>query len=166
MSNDDLWLRTGELHRLIATSSDSGAWGASSAAAEQLVDWQRDVLAKILTLTIDQEIQYLSSARLDDEDWDFVAFTETRVVRVLVTQSDGGPARIETTTFPRGTLESLELLDVGAVPDNDDEWPAELNVVGHYRSASIPLPLDRFASGENKRDLGRLLRSLLQDVAH
>lgn len=171
MSNADHRLRTEELNGLIVASSARGEWrspsfeaGGNEAAKSD--GWQREVLSRILTLTIDQDIQYLSSAKLDDGEWDFIAFTETRVVRVLVAESDGSPARIETTTFPRDSLDSLELLDVGAIPDNEDEWPADLNLIGHYRSASIPLPLDGFASGANKRDLVRLLRSLLQDVSH
>jgi hypothetical protein len=166
ISNEEHRSRTEELNNLIVASTESSEWAAPVGSAGTPDGWQAEVLSRILTFTIDQEIQYLSSAKLDDESWDFIAFTETRVVRVLVDQADGQPARIETTTFPRDSLESLELLDVGAIPDDEAEWPADLNLIGHYRSASIPLPLDGFASGANKRELVRLLRSLLQDVSH
>jgi hypothetical protein len=139
-------------------------WDAPSGASGVPDGWRGDVLTRLLALTIDQDILYLSSAKLDDDDWDFIAFTETRVVRVLVTTSGNGEARLETTTFPRDSLESLELLDVGSIPADETEWPAELNVIGHYRSSSIPLPLDKFSSPKNKRELARLLQSLLQDV--
>jgi hypothetical protein len=163
MTNDDHRLRITELHDLVATSSNSGSWARE---IDSIENWQSDVLTRILALTIDQDIQYLSSAKLDDEDWDFVAFTEKRVVRVLVTAAGGTSVRLETTTFARDTLESLELLDVGAIPTNETPWPADLNLIGHYHSASIPLPLDKFASTGNKLELVHLLRSLLQDAAH
>ena len=164
MSNDEHRLRIKQLHDLVLTSSASPVWDAPTNEQGIPDGWRGAVLTHLLTLTLDQDILYLSSANLDGAEWDFIAFTETRVVRVLVTVSDSGDARLETTTFPRESLESLELLDVGGVPEDDGEWPADLNVIGHYRSASIPLPLDKFSSSKNRRELARLLRSLLQDV--
>jgi hypothetical protein len=163
MGNDDHRRRIGELHELVAASSAQARW---SAGLGTLHAWQTTVLSRILALTLDQDIEYLSSAQLSDEDWDFVAFTEHRVVRVLASATGGASVRLETTTFPRDSLESLDLLDVGPIPENEDTWPADLNLIGHYRSASIPLPLDKFASSDNKRKLVHLLQSLLQDVSH
>ncbi|HEY4266993.1 MAG TPA: hypothetical protein VGM94_02265 [Galbitalea sp.] len=159
MANDAYADRTDELHRLIAASSDNGKWTAS---ADDLADWQRDVLARILLLAADQEVQYLSLSKVDDDHWDFVAFTDDRVVRVFVADSDAGPARLEATTFARSSLESLELLDTGPISNSH---PSALRLIGHYRSASISLPLDKFASTTNRGNLERLLQTLLYDVA-
>ncbi len=150
------------LYLLIGKSSDSVPWGA---ARESAPDWQRGVITRLHALTIHDDIRYLSSARLDTGDWDFIAFTPDRVVRVLVTDSSGNAARFETTTFPRVSLQSLELLDVEDIPDGDEPWPVDMNLIGHYLVGSVPLPLDRFASDSNKHDLGQLLQSLLDDVA-
>ena len=150
------------LHLLIGGSSDSDQW---SAVTESAPDWQRGVLTRLHALTIHDDIRYLSSAKLDTGDWDFVAFTPDRVVRVLVTNPGSGTDRFETVTFSRDSLQSLELLDVGSVPDGDEPWPVDVNLIGHYLVGSVPLPLDRFASDSNKRDLSGLLQSLLEDVA-
>jgi hypothetical protein len=166
VSNEEHRLRIQQLHELVLASSVSSEWSSATAPDGAPEGWQRAVLTRLLALTMDQDIAYIASAKLDDQDWDFIAFTESRVVRVLVTLSGKGDARLETTTFPRHSLESLELLDVGPVPENEEDWPVDLTMIGHYRSASIPLPLDKFSSTTNKRELARLLRSLLQDVGH
>jgi hypothetical protein len=150
------------LHLLIGGSSDSDQWGAVGDSAP---DWQQGVLTRLHALTIHDEIHYLSSAKLDTGDWDFVAFTPDRVVRVLVTNSAGDSVRFETVTFARASLQSLELLDVESIPHGDEPWPVDVNLIGHYPAGSVPLPLDRFASDSNKHDLSQLLQSLLEDVA-
>lgn len=164
MGNDDHRNSIEAIRVLVTDSSVSDEqWGA---APGPLAEWKRGVLTRMHALTIHDEIQYLSSAKLDTGDWDFVAFTENRVVRVLVSNAGTDAVRFETVTFPRDSLESLELLDVEKVPEGDDSWPVDVNLIGHYRVGSVPLPLDSFASAENKRDLSVLLRSLLQDLAH
>jgi len=82
---------------------------------------------------------------------------------VLVWNAGSPAVRFETVTFARSSLESLELLDVDVV-DAGASWPGEVNLIGHYRAGSVPLPLDRFASRSNKLDLVRLLRSLQNDL--
>jgi len=164
VSNEELRRSAAELHRLIVGSSLTPSWSTST-APEALPDWQRDVLSKILTLTLGQEILYLSTAMPDDNDWDIIAFTQTTVVRVLLVRNDGEPSRTETSVFPRSSLESLELLDAAPIPDDESEWPSDINLIGHYRSATVALPLDRFASSTNRRELVRLLKTLLEDVA-
>lgn len=149
------------LHLLIGASSDNHQWGASRESAPR---WQQGVIARLHAFTIHDDIRYLSSAKLEAGDWDFIAFTQDRVVRVLVTSADRGDARFETTTFPRQSLQSLELLDVESIPEGDEPWPLDVHVIGHYLVGSIPLPLDRFASDSNKHDLSQLLQSLLDDV--
>lgn len=149
------------LHLLIGKSSDSVPWSAARTSAP---DWQRGVITRLHALTIHDDIRYLSSARVDTGDWDFIAFTPDRVVRVLVTNSNGNAVRFETTTFPRVSLQSLELLDVEDIPDGDEPWPVEVNLIGHYLVGSVPLPLDRFASDSNRHDLSQLLQSLLEDL--
>lgn len=163
MGNDDHRSSIDALRLVVSDSSLSEQWDA---APSPLADWQRGVLTRIHALTLHDEILYLSSAKLDTGDWDFVAFTENRVVRVLVSNAGSDAVRFETVTFPRDSLESLELLDVEKVPEDEDSWPVDVNLIGHYRVGSVPLPLDSFASPENKRDLSVLLRSLLQDLAH
>lgn len=164
MTNEQLRESAGRLHRLIVGSSTAAAWSDSD-EPDTLPEWQRDVISKILALTLNQEILYLSTAMPDDEDWDIVAFTKTSVVRVLLVRVEGSPSRTETSTFARSSLESLELLEVAPIPGDDAEWPSNINLLGHYRSDTVALPLDKFASGTNKRELVRLLESLLEDVA-
>jgi hypothetical protein len=163
MAHEDQRDSIDALRLLVADSSVGERWNAPPSP---LADWQRGVLTRMHALTIHDEIHYMSSAKLDNGDWDFVAFTENRVVRVLVSNSGSDAVRFETVTFPRSSLESLELLDLEQEPDSDDSWPVDVNLIGHYRVGSVPLPLDSFASPENKRDLSVLLRSLLQDLAH
>lgn len=162
--NEDIRQRAAELHQLIIGSSISSTW--SDSARDEVPQWQQDVLSRILALTYDQDILYLSSALPDDDDWDIVAFTDASVVRVLMSRVNGSPSHIEASAFPRASLQSLELMDVAPVPADERVWPSELNLIGHYLSATITLPLDKFSSPDNKRDLVRLLTSLLQDVAH
>ena len=152
----------GALHLLIKGSSKSEEWDA---VGESAPDWQQGVLTRLRALTIHADIRYLSSSKLDTGDWDFVAFTPDRVVRVLVTSPTGDAIRFETVTFSRSSLQSLELLDVESIPDGDQPWPVDVNLIGHYLAGSVPLPLDRFASDSNRHDLSHLLQSLLDDVA-
>ncbi|MEP6481953.1 MAG: hypothetical protein ABJA94_08100 [Rhodoglobus sp.] len=164
MGNDDHRNSIDALRGLVTDSSVSDEqWDA---APSPLTGWQRGVLTRMHALTIHDEIHYLSSAKLDTGDWDFVAFTENRVVRVLVSNAGSDAVRYETVTFPRDSLESLELLDIEKLPEGDESWPVDVNLIGHYGVGSVPLPLDSFASPQNKRDLSVLLRSLLQDLAH
>jgi len=148
------------LHGVIARSSDNTSWGTD---ADRMSDWQRAVLTRLHALTMTDTILYLSSAKAGETEWDFVAFTPRRVVRVLVWNAGSPAVRFETVTFARSSLESLELLDVDVV-DAGASWPGEVNLIGHYRAGSVPLPLDRFASRSNKLDLVRLLRSLQNDL--
>lgn len=165
MDNEQLRRRASGLQRTITGASDSSAW-EDAGAGEGVPDWQRDVLSKILALTLDQEILYLSTALPDQNDWDIIAFTESTVVRVLMVRGSGAPAHTETSVFPRSSLQSLELVEVAPIPDNNDPWPSNMHLIGHYTSATVTLPLDRFASNDNKRELVQLLTSLLQDVSH
>jgi hypothetical protein len=165
MTNEDIRQRAAALHQLIVGASISSAW-ADSSDSDALPSWQRDVLSKILALTFDQDILYLSTAMPEGEDWDIIVFTDETVVRVLLVRNDGEPAHSETSAFPRSSLESLELMDVAPIPDDDEVWPSGLNLIGHYRSATVTLPLDNFASPHNRRDLERLLTSLLRDISH
>jgi len=154
------------LHDLITGSSTSEAWFNAGAAAGGPPQWQRDVISRILALTFDQEIEYLSTAMPDGEDWDIVAFTQSTVVRVLVVKNNEAVSHIESVAFPRSSLDSLELVEVAPIPTDGDAWPTQLGLIGHYRSATLVLPLDKFASSDNQRDLTRLLTSLLQDLGH
>jgi len=165
MVSEEIRERAWELHQLIIGSSTSAAWLASSGGT-RLPEWQHDVLAKILTLTYDQEILYLSTALPDAEDWDIIAFTDSSVVQVVMNRVDGKSPHVEASAFPRSSLESLELLDVAQIPEDESLWPSDLTLIGHYRSATVTLPLDNFASQGNKRELVRLLTSLLQDIGH
>jgi hypothetical protein len=149
------------LHSLVAGSSSNTAWGTDSS---RMADWQRGVLTRIHALTLSDKIRYLSSATADGTDWDFVAFTDRRVVRVVVWNANQTAVRFETSTFARASLQSLELLDVDDIPPDTGSWPTEINLIGHYRAGSVPLPLDRFASDSNKHDLISLLRSLQKDL--
>jgi len=149
------------LHGVIAGSSDDPSWGTE---ADRMTDWQRAVLTRLHALTLTDKILYLSSAKVGESEWDFVAFTNRRVVRVLVWNAGQGAVRYETVTYARSSLQSLELLDVGDLSSEADTWPTDLNLIGHYQAGSVPLPLDRFASQSNKHDLVRLLSSLLKDL--
>ena len=155
-----------DLHSLIVGSTSSRGWSIATDGAADPPTWQRDAMAKILALTFDQHIEYLSTAMPDGQDWEIVAFTEATVVRVAVVRDGDEVSRTESFAFPRSSLESLELLDIAPIPLDDGAWPADLNMVGHYRAATINLPLDKFASPNNKSDLARFLSSLLQDLSH
>jgi len=148
------------LHGLIARSSDNASWGADP---DRMSDWQRAAITRLHTLTMTDKILYLSSAKVGETEWDFVAFTARRVVRVLVWNAGSAAVRFEAVTFGRSSLESLELLDVDGIATGPT-WPSEVNLIGHYRAGSVPLPLDRFASRSNKLDLVRLLSSLQKDL--
>lgn len=159
--NDDAHLDSiRALHGVIARSSDNASWGAE---ADLMSEWQRAVVTRLHALTMTDKILYVSSAKVGEAEWDFVAFTPRRVVRVLVWNAGNAAVRFETVTFARSSLESLELLDVDAVAAGAS-WPGEVNLIGHYRAGSVPLPLDRFASHSNKLDLVRLLSSLQKDL--
>ena len=166
MDNSELEQRAAAAHALIVGSSESTAWRRAATGESGIPPWQHEVVARVLTLTYDQDIQYLSTAMPDDEDWDVVVFTATTIVRVVVVRDAGTVSRIESFVFPRSSLESLELLDVAPIEDDSSQWPTELTLLGHYRAASITLPMDKFASSDNKRDLRRLLASLLEDLVH
>ncbi|CAN5284381.1 hypothetical protein BH11ACT5_BH11ACT5_10120 [soil metagenome] len=127
--------------------------------------WKDDVVSRILALTFDQKIEYLSVATPENGDWDIVAFTENTVVSVTLVRTSSGVSHVDSMAFPRRSLESLELLDVSTIDDDDDKWPDEINLIGHYKNATLRLPLDKFASHDNQRDLAALLSSLLNDLA-
>lgn len=151
---------------MIAGSTSNALWAGADLTSDQLPEWQQDVLAKILALTIDQEIHYLSTAMPAADDWEIIAFTEATVVRVALVRSAGKPEGTETISFARSSLDSLEVVGVSPLPAGEEGWPAGLNLIGHYASGTVNLPLDKFASPDNSRDLARLLASLLQDVGH
>ena len=165
-NNDEHRRRAAAIHTLIERSSDSTGWATGSDGPESRPDWQQAVVARILALTFDQDITYLSAATQDSTDWEIVAFTDATVVLVLISRIGGEEPLIETSSFPRSSLESLEVLDVVLIPADEEEWPSGLNLVGHYTSAIVSLPLDRFASHENQRTLARLLSSLTSDLKH
>lgn len=159
--NDDAHVDAiNSLHAVIAGSSEDTSWGTD---ADRMSDWQRSVLARLHALTMTEKILYLSSAKSGETEWDFVAFTARRVVRVLVWNAGTEAVRFETVTFARSSLHSLELLEVDVVSAGA-RWPSEVTLVGHYQAGSVPLPLDRFASRSNKLDLVRLVSSLQRDL--
>ncbi len=164
MDSDQYRQRAAELHALIVGSSQNDSWAAASTRSARPEPWQADVIAKILTLTAEREIHYLSTAMPDDDDWDIVAFTDTTVVRVAIIREGSEVVHAEAVTFARTSLETLELLDVAPIPDDSEPWPSDVNLLGHYRSATVNLPLDKFASPDNRRDLVRFLNSLLNDL--
>src|SRR3954471_24696181 len=107
------------LHGVIAGSSEDTSWGTE---ADRMSSWQRAVLTRLHALTLTDKILYLSSAKVGEADWDFVAFTPRRIVRVLVWGAATDAVRYETVTFARSSLLSLELLDVDDVPAAES-WP-------------------------------------------
>ncbi len=128
--------------------------------------WQHDAVSRLLALTYNQQIDYLSVATPESGDWDIVALTDNTVVSVTLVRTASGVSHLDSTAYPRRSLESLELLEVAAVSDDDQKWPDELTLIGHYKNATLRLPLDKFASHDNRRDLAALLSSLLHDLAH
>ena len=165
MSTADQRAAARQLFELIARSSTSEAWPTSSSDAE-VVAWQNDAVSRLLTLTYNQQIDYLSVATPESGDWDIVAFTDSTVVSLTLIRTSSGVSHLDSFAFPRRSLESLELLDVAPMSDDDEPWPDELNLIGHYKNATLRLPLDKFASHDNKRDLAALLSSLLHDLGH
>lgn len=128
--------------------------------------WQVDAISRLLALTYNQHIEYLSVATPESGDWDIVALTDSTVVSVTLVRTSVGVSHLTSMAFPRRSLDSLELLDVSPISDDEQKWPGELNLIGHYKSATLRLPLDKFASQDNKSDLAALLSSLLHDLAH
>ena len=153
------------LHELISKASSSEAWAdATDTAGPQA--WQSEAVSRILVLTYGQELHYLSLASPESGDWEIVAFTDATVVRVTVVRTTKGVSHVESLALPRSSLESLELLDVAPLSDDKERWPDELNLIGHYRGATLRLPMDKFASSDNRKDLVALLSSLLSDLSH
>ena len=150
---------------MILASTRSEAWQSAEESGEGS-DWRRDAVSRLLALTFNQRIDYLSVATPESGDWEIVAFTDTTVVRVTVVRTTKGVSHVESLALPRSSLESLELLDVAPLSDDKERWPDELNLIGHYRGATLRLPMDKFASGDNKKDLVALLSSLLSDLSH
>jgi hypothetical protein len=165
MSTSDQRAAAEKLSALISTSTQSEAWAGSSDSGDAL-DWQQDAVSRLLALTYNQQIDYLSVATPDSGDWDIVAFTDNSVVSLTLVRTSQGVSHMDAVAVPRRSLESLELLDVAPISDNNDKWPGELNLIGHYKNATLRLPLDKFASQGNKRDLAALLSSLLHDLAN
>jgi hypothetical protein len=165
MSTADQRAAAEQLGALISRSTQSRAW-LESVDETGMPDWRNDAVARLMALTYNQSIEYLSVATPESGDWDIVAFTDSTVVSITLVRTSTGVSHLESTAFPRRSLESLELLDVSPVSDDDQKWPGELNLIGHYRNATLRLPLDKFASQDNKRDLAALLSSLLHDLAH
>ena len=154
-----------QLGNLITRSTQSQAWTESDDDTG-MPEWRQDAVARLMTLTYNQQIDYLSVATPESGDWDIVAFTDSIVVSITLVRTSTGISHLDSTAFPRRSLESLELLDVAAIADDDKKWPGELNLIGHYRNATLRLPLDKFASQDNKRDLAALLSSLIHDLAN
>ena len=150
---------------MILASTRSEAWLSAEESVEG-TDWRRDAVSRLLALTFNQRIDYLSVATPESGDWDIVAFTESTVVSLTLVRTSQGVSHMDSIAVPRRSIESLELLDVSLISDDDEPWPGELNLVGHYKNATLRLPLDKFASQDNKRDLAALLSSLLHDLAH
>lgn len=165
MSTEEQRESAQHLSDLISKASQSDKW-LSPGADEEVPPWQQDAISRILTLTFSQEIHYLSIATPESGDWDIVAFTDSTVVSLTVVRTPRGVSHIESIAVPRSSLESLELLSVAPITDSEDRWPDELSLVGHYRVATLRLPLDKFSSRDNKRDLVALLSSLVSDLGH
>ncbi len=153
------------LYALIGSSSDRTIWSVGQQGADTIPVWQHDIVAKILAITSGQDILYLSLSSPDEGNWEIVAFTEAIVVHVQINRQSQTGTYSEIQCFPRSSLLSLEILEVDPLPTDDASWPTNLNLLGRYRTATVPLPLDRFASPTNKKDLSRLLASLLNDLA-
>ena len=153
------------LYDLIDSSSDSTGWSASAQGSDPIPVWQHDVVAKILAITTGQDILYLSLSSPDEGNWEIVVFTEAVVVHVLINRQAPTATYSEIQCFPRSSLMSLEIVEVDPLPVDEAPWPTNLNLLGRYQTATVALPLDRFASPTNKKDLTRLLASLLNDLA-
>lgn len=153
------------LYDLIGSSSDSAGWSGGSQGSASIPAWQHDIVAKILAITTGQDILYLSLSSPDEGNWEIVAFTEAVVVHVQINRQTPTSTYSEIQCFPRSSLLSLEIVEVDPMPVDDASWPTNLNLLGRYRTATVALPLDRFASPTNKKDLSRLLASLLNDLA-
>jgi hypothetical protein len=165
MSTADQRAAAQQLFDLITRSTQSEAWLTSSPVGSAL-EWQHDAVSRLLALTYNQPIEYLSVATPENGDWDIVAFTDSIVVSLTLIRTSTGVSHLDSLAFPRRSLESLELLDITSISDDDETWPDELNLIGHYKNATLRLPLDKFASQHNKSDLAALLSSLLHDLAH
>lgn len=155
-----------ELSALIAASTQSDQWTGAAGGEGEGAQWQRDAVARLLALTFNEQIDYLSVATPESGDWDIVAFTASTVVSITLVRTSTGVSHMDATALPRRSLESLDLLDVSPISDDDAPWPDEINLIGHYKNATLRLPLDKFSSSDNKRDLAALLSSLLRDLAH
>ena len=154
------------LNALISKASSSEAWFDAADTEGLPQSWQQEAVSRILVLTYGQELHYLSLASPESGDWEIVAFTDATVVRVTVVRTTKGVSHVESLALPRSSLESLELLDVAPLSDDKERWPDELNLIGHYRGATLRLPMDKFASSDNRKDLVALLSSLLSDLSH
>lgn len=49
---------------------------------------------------------------------------------ITLVRTSTGVSHLDSTAFPRRSLESLELLDVAPIPADDQKWPGELNLIG------------------------------------
>lgn len=165
MSTADQRAAAEQLSELISRSTQSEAWLTSTPDSDAL-EWQGDAVSRLLALTYNQPIEYLSVATPESGDWDIVAFTDSVVVSLTLIRTSTGISHVDSMAFPRRSLESLELLDVTTISNDDEKWPGELNLIGHYKNATLRLPLDKFASQNNRSDLAALLSSLLHDLGH
>jgi len=164
MSTADQRAAAAQLSEVISGSTRSEAWLAAGGDTE-LPGWRDEAVSRLLALTFNQKIDYISIATPESGDWDIVAFTENTVVSLTLVRTSSGVSHLDSIAFPRRSLESLELLDVSTISDDDERWPDEINLIGHYKNATLRLPLDKFASHDNQRDLAALLSSLLNDLA-
>ncbi|ARC56639.1 hypothetical protein AS850_06075 [Frondihabitans sp. 762G35] len=154
-----------QIHKRITESSTKSAWSTQCIENESIPKWQLATVAALLALSQGEELDYVTSSLLEDRDWQIVAFTPRRVVRLVLTPSHSGELLTHGYVFGRGTLSAIELVSSPAPISTQDPWPGNLSMIARYAGATIPLPLDDFASPRNRSQIPRLLASLLKDVS-
>ena len=152
------------LNQRFEECTDSQTWTEAVAARSEIAYWQRDLLSKLLSLQA--EIVYLTADFSSELAWKVIAFTETNIIQVEIPPQRVDELKRSTTSITsRNSISKIEIVSVAMVPFDSSKWPNQIEILLHTNDSVLKLPLDRYASRENKSELVAFYPSLFADLS-
>lgn len=152
------------LNQRFEECNDLRIWAEAAAVRSEMPFWQHDLLSKLLSLQAD--IVYLTADFSSEFAWKVIAFTETNLIQVEIPpQRLDDRKRSTISVTSRNSIVKVEIVSIPMVPFESVNWPNQIEILLHTKDSVLKLPLDRYASRENRSELVAFYPSLLADLS-
>jgi hypothetical protein len=164
MTTADYRVLASNLSNAIRDSSDIPTW--EEARYNDIPNWQRTILSRVLAVISDRPIDYLTTTWNEETGLRLVVFCGGLILDLRATKTESREYLVASVrVVSQESVRAVEVDSVAVVPFEEADWPNRIEIKLDFGDSEMALPLDRHASNANRRSLANFYPSIFERMA-